>query len=71
MVGQDVEAKILSIDEEGKIRLNDQVATYIPEFKGIKVAVPRPGPAGQPAPAAGRGGRGHSTKGIDLRCYGT
>jgi CubicO group peptidase (beta-lactamase class C family) len=51
---------VMMLVEEGKIRLNDPVSTYIPEFKGQKVAVPRPGPAGPAgaAPAGGRGGRG-------------
>jgi CubicO group peptidase (beta-lactamase class C family) len=49
---------VMMLVEEGKIRLTDPVSTYIPEFKGLKVAVPRPGPGGQPAVAGGRGGRG-------------
>ena len=37
---------IMMLVEEGKVRLNDQVAQYIPEFKGLtKVAVPKPGGA--------------------------
>jgi CubicO group peptidase (beta-lactamase class C family) len=40
---------ILMLMEEGKIRLNDPVARFIPEFKGSKVAVTRPLPPGPPA----------------------
>jgi CubicO group peptidase (beta-lactamase class C family) len=37
---------VMMLVEEGKIRLNDPVAQYIPEFKGLtKVAVPKPGGA--------------------------
>jgi CubicO group peptidase (beta-lactamase class C family) len=37
---------IMVLVEEGKIRLTDPVAEYIPEFKGLtKVAVPKPGGA--------------------------
>ncbi len=48
---------ILMLMEEGKLRLNDPVSRFIPEFKGMKVAVPQersqegPGP-GSPQPAA-------------------
>jgi CubicO group peptidase (beta-lactamase class C family) len=60
--------------EEGKIRLNDPVSRFIPEFKGTKVAVARPGgrgggPAagGRGAPAAGPGGgRGAAPPDVDL-----
>jgi CubicO group peptidase (beta-lactamase class C family) len=34
---------IMMMLEEGKLRLNDPVSMYIPEFKGMKVAVPSPG----------------------------
>ena len=44
-------AAILMLMEEGKIRLTDPVSKFIPEFKGIKVAVVQEG-------AGGRGGRG-------------
>jgi CubicO group peptidase (beta-lactamase class C family) len=48
---------VLMLVEEGKIRLNDPVSRFIPEFKSMKVAMARPG--AQPAPApAGRGGGG-------------
>jgi CubicO group peptidase (beta-lactamase class C family) len=38
---------IMMLVEEGKVRLTDPVSKYIPEFRGIKVAVPLPsrGPA--------------------------
>ena len=51
---------VMMMIEEGKIRLNDPVSRYIPEFKGQKVAVAAPAPPSEtPAPAAGeRGGRG-------------
>jgi CubicO group peptidase (beta-lactamase class C family) len=51
---------IMMMIEEGKVRLNDPVSRYIPEFKNLKVAVAQPAPAGRgaaPAPAA-PGGRG-------------
>jgi CubicO group peptidase (beta-lactamase class C family) len=44
---------VMMLVEEGKLRLNDPVSRYIPEFRGQKVAVAPPG-----APAGGRGGRG-------------
>jgi CubicO group peptidase (beta-lactamase class C family) len=54
---------IMMMIEEGKVRLNDPVSRYIPEFKNLKVAIAQPAPAGRgapqaaaPAPAAG--GRG-------------
>jgi CubicO group peptidase (beta-lactamase class C family) len=44
---------VMMLVEEGKIRLNDPVSRFIPEFKNLnKVAVPRPGAAATPA---GRG----------------
>src|SRR6185295_19048410 len=54
---------IMMMIEEGKVRLNDPVSRYIPEFKNLKVAIAQPGVGGRgaaPAPAAagGRGGRG-------------
>ena len=43
---------VMMMVEEGKIRLNDPVSKFIPEFKDTKVAVPRdsitPHPAGVP-----------------------
>ena len=45
---------ILMLMEEGKLRLNDPVSKFIPEFRGMKVAVMEERPAGAPAngPAA-------------------
>jgi CubicO group peptidase (beta-lactamase class C family) len=49
---------IMMMIEEGKVRLNDPVSRYIPEFKNLKVAVAQPNAGrGAPAPAA-PGGRG-------------
>ncbi len=44
-------AAILMLLEEGKVRLNDPVSKFIPEFKGSKVAVVQDGPGNPPAPA--------------------
>ncbi len=44
---------ILMLMEEGKVRLNDPVSNFVPEFRGIKVAVAqevKPGPPGSPPP---------------------
>ena len=52
---------ILMMMEEGKVRLNDPVSRFIPEFKELKVAVAQPAAAGRggaAAPAAAGGGRG-------------
>jgi CubicO group peptidase (beta-lactamase class C family) len=53
---------LMMMVEEGKVRLNDPVSRYIPEFKNLKVAVADPVAAGDrgaaPAPAADAGGRG-------------
>lgn len=54
-------AAVMMMIEEGKVRLNDPVSRFIPEFAGAKVAIPRPGRAGGAPgapPAAGAGGRG-------------
>jgi CubicO group peptidase (beta-lactamase class C family) len=42
---------ILMLMEEGKIRLNDPVSKFIPEFRGMKVAVIEERPAGRGAAA--------------------
>ena len=52
---------VMMLIEEGKVRLTDPVSRFIPEFKGSKVAMPKPGarpggPAGPGAPGAGRSG---------------
>jgi CubicO group peptidase (beta-lactamase class C family) len=44
-------AAILMLMEDGKLRLTDPVSRFIPEFKGMKVAVPQQRPAA-PAGAA-------------------
>jgi CubicO group peptidase (beta-lactamase class C family) len=51
---------ILMLLEEGKIRLNDPVSKFIPEFKDTKVAIEKPQPAG-----AG-GGRGQSPRAPEI-----
>jgi CubicO group peptidase (beta-lactamase class C family) len=48
---------ILMMMEEGKVRLNDPVSRFIPEFREQTVAVAQPAPAGRGGGApAGRGG---------------
>jgi CubicO group peptidase (beta-lactamase class C family) len=48
---------IMMLVEEGKVRLNDPVSRFIPEFANLnKVAVPRPASPGG-APQAGQQGR--------------
>lgn len=49
-----VGVSILMLMEEGKVRLNDPIAKFIPQFKELKVAVPQPvqGPALGAAPGA-------------------
>jgi CubicO group peptidase (beta-lactamase class C family) len=49
---------IMMMIEEGKVRLNDPVSRYIPEFRSQKVAVRAPEAATGPAPAPAAGGRG-------------
>ncbi|MGA2147947.1 MAG: serine hydrolase domain-containing protein [Bryobacteraceae bacterium] len=44
---------VLMLMEEGKLRLTDPVSRFIPEFKGMKVAVIEDRPAGAPEPAPG------------------
>ena len=58
---------ILMLMEEGKLRLTDPVSRFIPEFKGITVAVEKPpAPGAAPAAPAGRGGRGAPPPEIDI-----
>ena len=57
---------VMMMIEEGKIRLNDPVSRFIPEFKAMKVAVPKGGVEPPPAPAGGRGGRGGPPVEVDL-----
>ncbi len=50
---------IMMMIEEGKVRLTDPVSHYIPEFRGMKVAIPLPTQGRGAAQAAGaQGGRG-------------
>jgi len=46
---------ILMMIEEGKVRLNDPVSRFIPQFKNLKVAVAQPAPAGGGGAASGQG----------------
>ena len=46
---------VLMLVEEGRIRLSDPVSTYIPEFKNMKVAVPKNGMTEQEARRANGG----------------
>jgi CubicO group peptidase (beta-lactamase class C family) len=55
---------VLMLVEEGKVRLNDPVSRFLPEYKGMKVAVPKAG-AGAPAAGGGRG-RGGPPPEVDL-----
>ena len=48
-----VGTSVLMLMEEGKLRLTDPVSKFIPEFKGMKVAVMQDRPANTPAPARG------------------
>jgi CubicO group peptidase (beta-lactamase class C family) len=47
-----VGVSILMMIEEGKVRLTDPISKWIPEFKGLTVAVPQPEPAPQAGPPA-------------------
>jgi CubicO group peptidase (beta-lactamase class C family) len=38
---------IMMMIEEGKLRLNDPISRYIPEFRGMKVGIPQPDPGGR------------------------
>ena len=60
---------VMMMVEEGKIRLNDPVSRFIPEFKTMKVAVPKPNSRGggaAPAGPGGPGGRGGPPPEVDL-----
>jgi CubicO group peptidase (beta-lactamase class C family) len=46
---------ILMLMEEGKVRLTDPVSKFIPEFRGMKVAVMQDRPAGPGGPATAPG----------------
>jgi CubicO group peptidase (beta-lactamase class C family) len=56
---------VMMMLEEGKLRLNDPVSKFLPEFKSMKVAVAKPGTE-TAAPAGGRGGRGGPPPEVDL-----
>ena len=49
---------VMMMVEEGKVRLNDPVSRFIPEFKQASIAVPKGGPA--TAAQGGRAGGGWS-----------
>jgi CubicO group peptidase (beta-lactamase class C family) len=54
---------VMMLVEEGRVRLNDPVSRFIPEFKNNKVAVPRPGArGGEPAGGGRGGGRGQAAE---------
>ena len=57
---------VMMMLEEGKLRLTDPVSRFIPEFKNMKVAVPKPGSEAAAAAAGGRGGRGGAPVDVDL-----
>ena len=59
---------VMMLVEEGKIRLNDPVSRFIPEFAHLnKVAVARPGAAAPPVAAAPRqGGEGNAAPQYDV-----
>jgi CubicO group peptidase (beta-lactamase class C family) len=54
---------VMMMLEEGKLRLTDPVSRFIPEFKGMKVAVPKPG---SEAAAAAPGGRGRGGPPVEV-----
>jgi CubicO group peptidase (beta-lactamase class C family) len=56
---------VMMMLEEGKLRLTDPVSRFIPEFKSMKVAVPKPGTEAAAAAPAGRG-RGGAPVDVDL-----
>lgn len=49
---------VMMLVEEGRIRLNDPVSRFIPEFDSPRVAIAPPGRGGGPAAAGRGGGRG-------------
>jgi CubicO group peptidase (beta-lactamase class C family) len=59
---------VMMMVEEGKVRLNDPVSRFIPEFKSMKVAVAKPNARGGGAAPAGPGGpgRGGPPPDVDL-----
>ena len=57
---------VMMMIEEGKVRLNDPVSRFIPEFKQSQVAVPKGGAAPAGGGRGGRGGRGGPPPEVDL-----
>jgi CubicO group peptidase (beta-lactamase class C family) len=57
---------VMMMVEEGKVRLNDPVSRFIPEFKPMKVAVAKAGARGAGAQTAGPAGRGGPPPDVDL-----
>jgi CubicO group peptidase (beta-lactamase class C family) len=60
---------VMMMIEEGKVRLSDLVARFIPEFTSMKVAVAKPNARGggaAPAGPGGAGGRGGPPPEVDL-----
>ena len=60
---------VMMMVEEGKVRLNDPLSRFIPEFKSMKVAVAKPNArsgGAAPPPPGGRGGRGGPPPEVDL-----
>ena len=48
---------VMMLVEEGKLRINDPVSRYIPEFRGMRVAVAEAGGRGAAGPGATKGGQ--------------
>jgi CubicO group peptidase (beta-lactamase class C family) len=64
-------AAVMMMVEEGKVRLTDPVSRFIPEFRGAKVAVAKPGargggPAGPGGPGGGRSGGAEAAPAFDV-----
>lgn len=62
-----VSAAIMMMVEEGRIRLNDPVSRYIPEFRGMQVAVPQSGAAAGADAGAPRFDRVAASREITVR----
>jgi CubicO group peptidase (beta-lactamase class C family) len=54
---------VLMMMEEGKVRLQDPVSKFIPEWRDMTVAVPQPAPPGGRGGGAAPGGRGAAAGG--------
>jgi CubicO group peptidase (beta-lactamase class C family) len=57
---------VMMMVEEGKVRLNDPVSRFIPEFKSSRVATPKPGARGGAATGRGGPGRGGPPPEVDF-----